>query len=196
MDEQIILSKRVKKVLGTKIINHIDQPPLIRRRPEILNFIRSYVDLLDHDSITISNARSFDFEYSSNDLFSQAILFSSINDIRDIDQFIENVNSSLIKEGLFIGCANSKTYRKEHILKRLPLPFNWIYYSLDFIYKRVFPKVWLISQICEIISKGKNKVLTKAEILGRLVRGGFDIINFKEFCGDECKYIRNNIAWE
>jgi hypothetical protein len=98
-----------------------------------------------------------------------------VNDIRYINKFFETVNLKLPEGGCFIGCAETKNLRKKRILKKFPLVINWIYYFLDYIIKRVFPKFKLTKRIYFFLTRGQNRVLTRAEILGRLYSCGFSV---------------------
>ena len=64
-----------------------------------------------------------------------------INDIREINKFFSAVNRKLPQGGTFIGCVETKYMRRQRILKKFPPLFNRIYFTLDFILKRVFPKL-------------------------------------------------------
>lgn len=49
-------------------------------------------------------------------------------------------------------------------------------YSIDFIIKRVFPKFILTKKIYFFLTRGENRVISRAEVLGRLYSCGFDIV--------------------
>jgi len=57
--------------------------------------------------------------------------------------------------------------------------FNYLYYALDFLVKRVFPKFTLTKSIYFILTHGENRVLSKAEAFGRLYSCGFEILDEK-----------------
>ena len=51
-----------------------------------------------------------------------------------------------------------------------------MYYIAFFLYKRVLPKLFMTSRLYFDITEGKDRVLSKAEVLGRLCYCGFDIV--------------------
>ena len=61
-----------------------------------------------------------------------------------------------------------------HFLYSIILPFY-------FIFRRVFPKIAITKQIYFILTNGRNRVLSKSEVLGRLSFCGYELI-------DECSY--------
>jgi lipopolysaccharide/colanic/teichoic acid biosynthesis glycosyltransferase len=54
---------------------------------------------------------------------------------------------------------------------------------LDFIIKRVFPKFNLTKRLYFFLTRGENRVISKAETLGRLYSCGFEIKNEKNING-------------
>ena len=52
---------------------------------------------------------------------------------------------------------------------------NYIYYSLDFIVKRILPKLKWTRKLHFFLTRGENAVISRAEALGRLSRAGFRI---------------------
>ncbi len=106
-----------------------------------------------------------------------------INDIRRLDQFIDAVNGKLETGGLFLYCVETKDQRKKKTLDKYPLVLNYMVYFLDFIFNRVFPKMRYTRAIYHLFASGTNMVISRAEALGRVCRGGFDIVN-ERFIGD------------
>jgi lipopolysaccharide/colanic/teichoic acid biosynthesis glycosyltransferase len=67
--------------------------------------------------------------------------------------------------------------RKKRILAKFPPGINYLYYSADFIIKRVFPKFLLTKKLYFVLTRGENRVLSKAETFGRLYSCGFEILD-------------------
>lgn len=103
-----------------------------------------------------------------------------INDIRYINKFFEEVNHRLPENGLFIGCVETKAMRKARILANYPPVINWIYYTLDFVFRRIFPKVPVLKKIYFGLTRGRTRVLTSVETLGRLYSCGFKVVDLHQ----------------
>ncbi len=116
-----------------------------------------------------------------------------VNSFTDINGIFSKTNLKLEEKGLFIGYAETKEKRKERILKILPLPFNFVFYSFDFLFKRVFPKLPLTRDIYYFITRGRNKVLSRAEILGRLHMSGFEIQN-EGYTGKKFYFVARKVS--
>ncbi|HLV52950.1 MAG TPA: sugar transferase [Cryomorphaceae bacterium] len=102
------------------------------------------------------------------------------NDIRDLNDFFRTVNRKLKEGGVFIGSAETLEQRKERLFKKFPRGLNVLYYSMDFVLKRVFPKFKYTRKIYTVLTGGRNRALSKTELLGRLVYCGFSISDVKE----------------
>ncbi|MBG6128707.1 lipopolysaccharide/colanic/teichoic acid biosynthesis glycosyltransferase [Aquimarina sp. EL_43] len=111
--------------------------------------------------------------------FRAIVNLQEVNHYRRINKFLEMVNHKLPEGGLFINTIETYESRKEKILKKFPKPLNYLYYLGDFIFHRVSPKLKWSKKIYFDITKGYGRVLTKAEVLGRLYSCGFDVIEEK-----------------
>ena len=138
-------------------------------------YISECINLLDTKNLVISTTTRFNLLYQPEDYLKGIINLRKVNDIRYINKFFETINAKLPVNGKFIGCAETKDQRKKRILRKIPPVFNWIYYFFDFIIKRVFPKFNLTKGIYFFLTRGENRVLTRAEILGRLYSCGFEL---------------------
>lgn len=98
-----------------------------------------------------------------------------INDIKGINTFFRTVNARLRNGGRFVGCMETLENRKERLYRKYPPVVNRLYYAADFVLKRVFPKLSLTHHLYFALTQGRNRALSKAEILGRLVYCGFSI---------------------
>lgn len=52
---------------------------------------------------------------------------------------------------------------------------NYIYYCVDFVIKRILPKLKFTRPLYYFLTRGENAVISRAEALGRLSRAGFRI---------------------
>lgn len=98
-----------------------------------------------------------------------------MNDIRQLDNFLDAVYKKLKQKGYFLCCVETKDQHKEWFFRKFPPVLNYFFYSLDFIVKRIFPKFKPTMWIHNLLTRGHNSVLTRAEALGRLSRAGFSI---------------------
>lgn len=130
--------------------------------------------LTDHTAV-LSTTTIFNITGLIHDKYKYIINLHKVNDIKRLDDFIDAVNSKLELKGYFFCCVETKDQRKSRLLKKYPPLLNWIYYFFDFIVKRVFPKIKITRGLYFFLTRGENAVISRAEVLGRLSRGGFRI---------------------
>lgn len=94
--------------------------------------------------------------------------------------------------GKFVGCVETKYLRRQRIMKKFPPVLNSIYYVLDFILKRVFPKLPVTRSIYFWLTGGRNKVMSRTETLGRLYAAGFEIVE-KKFIGSNLYFVASKV---
>lgn len=130
--------------------------------------------LTDHTAV-LSTTTVFNITSLIYDNYDYIINLHKINDIKKLDEFLDAVNLKLDKKGYFFCCVETKDQRKKRILKKFPPVFNYIYYSLDFVIKRILPKLKFTRGLYYFLTRAENAVISRAEALGRLSRAGFRI---------------------
>jgi hypothetical protein len=123
----------------------------------------------------LSTTTVFNITSLIKEKYDYLINLHKINDIKKLDIFLDAVNSKLEVEGFFFCCVETKDQRKQRLLKKYPPVLNYIYYSGDFIVKRILPKLKFTRGIYLFLTRGENAVLSRAETLGRISRAGFRI---------------------
>jgi len=101
-----------------------------------------------------------------------------VNDIRWVDRFFETVNIRLPAGGFFISCAEIYSQRKKRIENKYPKMIANLYLGLSFIFNRVLPRINPTKQFHKYLTKGNNRVMSKAEVFGRLAAAGFEILKY------------------
>lgn len=123
----------------------------------------------------LSTTTAFNITSLVRSHYDYIINLHKINDIRNVDKFLDAVNSKLYVKGFFFCCVETKDQRKKRLLKKYPPLLNYIYYSFDFIVKRILPKLKFTRGLYMFLTRGDNAVLSRAEALGRISRAGFRI---------------------
>lgn len=155
----------------------------VKLNKDVFDFVFSYAKIESPQTLIINTTTRQNIDYQYFNSFDSIVNLNRINDIRYINKFFETANSKLEPGGLFIDFVETKNQRKVRILKKFPFVINYIYYSSDFIVKRIFPKFLLTKKLYFLLTRGNNRVVTKAETFGRLYSCGFDVIAEKEIEG-------------
>jgi hypothetical protein len=121
---------------------------------EAAEFISTHADLDDNTTHVLKTIDKFNIESISDNNCKTIVNLSRINDIHGINAFLKESNKKLIENGLFIGCVETYTQRKRRLLKKYPLIIAQLYFFFDFIFKRVFPKLYATRWLYFFISAG------------------------------------------
>jgi len=99
-----------------------------------------------------------------------------LNSRRRINKHLEAINLNLPHQAFFSGYAN---YTKGYIKSDKKINLN-NFLTIGFIVHRIFPKIPIVQKIYFFFTKGKNRRMSKAEILGRMYSCGFRIHELSE----------------
>jgi len=138
--------------------------PFLTKRP-LADYIFDTIGDLQHAQVT---SRTM-VEYSK-----------SINDLRHIHGFFRAVNEQVAMGTFFRGHFEDCTM-KSFVSRRFAIPVvGKLLHGTDFILHRVIPKTRPCDRIYFAITGGRKRRLSKAEILGRLISAGFDIVKTEQ----------------
>ena len=146
---------------------------------EVAKWITKQVNVVDIKTLLLATNTRFNIDNQPDDFFNTVVNLTEINDILRINKFFESVNSKLPNGGVFIGCGETYSLRKQRILNKYPSVINYIVYSVDFFFKRICPKLKLTRKLYFLFSRGKNRIMSRTETLGRLYSCGFNVIEEK-----------------
>jgi len=157
---------RIGKIEVEKIKN------LLFYEPSIINELFS-----GNENAITSDFRIIDEEqikHRTKNNIEICIIDYRLNDIKNINNFLASIYASLIPGGLGLFVYQELEVFEKKFLNKFG-KFKIIGGLFYYIYYRAFPKIPFINSFYALVSNGKNKVLSKAEIWGRLYYAGFDI---------------------
>ncbi len=143
----------------------------------VLEYLQKNVELYSSNTYIMRTAELFNIQKLKYYRFDTMINLMPLNQIRGINKMFGTVNDKLPDDGLFVCCFEPQGVLKRNIYNKYPPVINTIVYSFVFIYKRVIPRLFMTSRLYYDITEGKNRVLSKAEVLGRLCYCGFEIVD-------------------
>ena len=147
---------------------------------ELTNFIWQTIERekISKDKVTILNTSSnINIELLFDNSRELLVNMHRLNDIRKINQHLLTAYSKLESGGLFVGNFIPLEKLKSHLRSQMPHFLYSIILPFYFMFHRVFPKLAVTKQIYFIITRGRNRVLSKSEVLGRLAFCGYEILN-------------------
>ena len=144
---------------------------------KVLRYVEKNIDLYSSNTFTLRSTDIYNIKKLPSYRFDAIINFMPLNQIRGVNKLFTTVNDKLPDNGIWICCYEPQSVTKRNILNRFPPVIGWMYYVAFFCYKRVLPKLFMTSRLYFDITEGKNRVLSKAEVMGRLCYCGFEIID-------------------
>jgi len=159
----------------------------LKNHPALFEFIDQRCDLRKIplkrlevlDTHTAYNVRML--ENSSLRIF---INLHRVNDFRRINYYFLEAHQKLAPDGYFVGLMDTIESTMVRLKHKFPKYMAWTLYSLDFLFRRVMPKIPGLQKIYFTLSGGRNRLFSKAELLGRLYFCGFRVLS-AEYVGTQ-----------
>lgn len=155
----------------------------LRNYPDIYSFIESSLELKSIDTnfaIAIRTNDLYNIETLPDNYISFFCNLLEINNFRYLNRYFIEVNNKLTIGGIFIGSLEPTHLRFKHFMQKYPFYLARILYFIDFMWKRVIPKLPISKFIYFALTKGRKRAISLAESLGRLYYCGFEVISIRE----------------
>lgn len=168
-DSQEILKKKLERLF-------------LKKYQEVFEFLKQYVDLGRFDIMSSSFMFASDIEnieIMEDNSLGFFFDFEKVNNFRFVNQLFISLNRKMKHGGVLVGCFESLDQRKARIFAKFPRRFAQMFYVIDFIYKRIMPKLPILKKMYFWTSKGKKRVFSRTEVLGRLYYSGFEVIGLR-----------------
>jgi lipopolysaccharide/colanic/teichoic acid biosynthesis glycosyltransferase len=148
-----------------------------------LGFFQDNFNLKGGNTMVYISTDSENLQMTPNYQYSTIIQLERLNNLRGINRTLSIVNEKLPDNGVFVCCFETKSTYKKRILNKYPKRLNYIIYSFDYLFRRILPKIVLTRKLFFLLSSGKNRIFSKAEVLGRLYCLGYDVFREKKIDG-------------
>ena len=139
-------------------------------------FLQKKADLHSGNSRVFFGNNINELKLIRNYQYSAFIQIEKLNNMRNVNTMLHQMNLKLADDGIFICRFESKSTRKKNILNKYPRGINYIIYSFDFFIKRIIPRIFFTRRLYYDITEGKKRIFSKTEILGRLYYNGFEVV--------------------
>lgn len=161
LDESLVLSKISNKVISK------------------LNLIPK--EVLDEFDLLFNSGSNSEFTVFNNimvipsKLKDVIICDFLINSVKNLNDTLFQLYTNIKNGGILIGCYEDlEEYEKKFLYDRRHfIKFIKLFYY--YIFKRLLPKLPILNEVSKLFNKN-YKVISKAEIWGRLAYNGFDVI--------------------
>jgi len=156
-----------------KIVKHIIEESGL----DAYDLISAFAPVGNPGTQVLSTTTLFNISTLENNRYNAIVNLKRINDFGRINRIFETINEKLVNNGIFIGCCETLEFRKTRLLNKYPGFLNYLYLGVDYLFKRVMPKLPVTKKIYFALTGGRNRVISRAEVLGRLYASGFKAIH-------------------
>ena len=100
-----------------------------------------------------------------------------LNRIRHLNTFLNKANEALIEDG-YIWCHSRTSGLKRSVIEKAFPGFRGkVFYVLHYLWHRVCAKLKITRWFYMWVTKGKNRTYSRVELLGRMYRAGFEVVD-------------------
>jgi len=156
-------------------IEAIHQSVLSLTTEEDYQMLLKKAHLDNHLTKVVANRDRFSFLQIEDYKYSTLVDLTLLNDAKGINRRFCIVNQKLPDKGHYVCCYRPQEYVKSKILASYPKGINYLVYTFWFIWRRVIPRMMLMSRLYYNVTKGRKRMLSKTEVLGRLYYCGFQV---------------------
>lgn len=101
----------------------------------------------------------------------------ALNRIRHLNTFLNKANEALVDDG-FLWCHSRTSGLKRAIISRAYPGFpGKVIYAFHYLWHRVFAKLKITRWFYMGVTKGTNRTYSRVELLGRMYRAGFEVVD-------------------
>ncbi len=147
--------------------------------PAVYPFIEKNVDLdtVDRGQCALMSTKEiFNLEALDQGRMQLIINLHKINDIRFFNHYFLLAHTRLQPGGCLVGMAHTVATHRAFYASRFKRPFDSIVYALSFFWRRACPKLPVLKKIYFAVTKGEYRIVSRAEILGRLYFCGYKVV--------------------
>jgi lipopolysaccharide/colanic/teichoic acid biosynthesis glycosyltransferase len=151
--------------------------------PEVFKFLDSNINLKGIDimrSMVIFTANPYNIEIIKDNYLLFFLNLQEMNNHRRINKYLIEVNRKMKKGSVAVGRFQSLVQSRERIYDKYPFVVARTMQFLQFLFKRVMPKLPILKSIYFAFTKGKKRIISKAEALGRIYFCGFKVVALAE----------------
>lgn len=166
---------RTSEKRSPESIESIHQAVLSLTTEEDYQLLLDKAKLDNRQTKVVATTDRFAFLQIPNYQYKTLVDLTLLNDARGINKRFCIVNEKLPDNGRYVCCYRPQEYIKSKMLAKYPKGINYIVYTFWFLWKRVVPRLMLTSRAYYELTKGRKRMLSKTEVLGRLYYCGFEV---------------------
>jgi len=147
--------------------------------PALFPFLDRHLDLAGIDRCRCALMSTKDFftlETLNAGRMRLIVNLHKLNDMRWFNRYFLLAHSRLQPGGMLVGMAHTVDTHRGLYATRFRRPLDSLFYGASFAWRRVFPKLPWLKKLYFALTKGENRMVSRAEVLGRLYFCGFEVV--------------------
>lgn len=100
-----------------------------------------------------------------------------LNLIRHLNTLLNRANETLADGGYLWCHCRTASLKRRLMMERYPWGINHVVFMFHFIWHRVMPKMNITKWFYFWVTKGRNRTYNRVEVLGRMYRAGFEVVD-------------------
>ncbi len=180
-ESDFTIPKRLKEVQDS--IEHKLGSKYLATQYDVFELLNNQIPLTSihkRESLVLNTHTLYNLENIESESQEFFMNLHRINDFRRLNRYFMQVNKNLKFGGFFVGCVRSIHVRYNYLFQKYPNILAFLLHTTESFVHRVLPKLPILEVFYYAVTKGRNRVLSKAETLGRLQFCGFKVIAVKE----------------
>ena len=97
--------------------------------------------------------------------------------IRHLNTFLNKANEALVDGGYLLCHSRTSSLKRAIFIKRHPGFIGKILYAFHYLWHRIIARLKLTRWFYMWVTKGKNRSYPRVELLGRMYRAGFEVVD-------------------
>lgn len=147
------------------------------RRDDFWKWIKEHRKEFSPTTLIASGDKGEDFKLYQDGSLDFIYVHTKLNTIRHLNTFLSCASEALTQGGYIFCHARTALMKRKLIFSKYPKPIAKIVFFFFYIWHRVCPKLKLTGWLYYLITKGNNRTFHRVEIMGRVCRAGFEIVD-------------------
>lgn len=139
--------------------------------------IMKYRVLLSEGKYEEGAEKGAKIDWQKLDLDKLTVVKQPLHQIRHLNTFLNNTNLEMSEDNYLLCHTRTAVLKRQLIMSSYPWGINYIVFTLHFLWHRVMPKLSLTKWLYFAVTKGIRRTFNRVEVLGRLYRAGFEVVN-------------------
>ena len=140
-------------------------------------YLKSYKTVLSKGYTEDGTDKGAKMDWQNLNLPNLTELKRPLHQVSHLNTLLNKTNEAMLEGGYLLCHTRTAVLKRKLIMKRFPWGISFLVFTLHFLWHRVMPKLSLTKKFYFWVTKGKRRTFNRVEVLGRIYRAGFEVVN-------------------